>query len=165
MSAIQYERAMALLEAPERYPALARRKGTALLRVWVYPSFKPCAAWSIVQDGGSFFVRRVVWDQVRAVGLEPVTYGAESPVAEDSFRDLLAELRAMQLAPFAATSTVGIDGTSYGVEVGAFTPSGRLSWWGQPAAGWAPLQAWHTRAIERFESLLPASTPGVPRAE
>jgi hypothetical protein len=83
MSAIQYERALALLEAPEKYPGLAPRKGTALLRVWVYPSFRPCAAWSILESGKSFFVRRVVWDQVPTVDSQPITFGAESPVVEE----------------------------------------------------------------------------------
>jgi hypothetical protein len=165
MSAIQYERALALLEAPATYPALAQRKSTTLLRVWAYPSFKPSASWSVIQEGKRFFIRRVVWDQVRTVDSEPVTYGAESPAEEESFRGLLSELRAMQFAPFALASTMGIDGTSYGVEVGGISPSGRMSWWGKPPTGWAPLQAWHARAIELFESLLPASTSELPRSE
>jgi hypothetical protein len=165
MSALQYTRAMALLEAPETYPTLAQRRSTTLLRVWVYPSFKPSASWSVIQEGRRFFIRRVVWDQVRTVDSEPVTYGAESPVEEESFRELLTELRAMQAAPFALASTMGIDGTSYGVEVGGIRPSGRMSWWGKPPIGWAALQAWHARAIERFEALLPASTSELPRSE
>lgn len=165
MSAIQYERALALLEAPEKYPGLAPRKGTALLRVWIYPSFKPCAAWSIVQSGNSYFVRRVVWDQVPTVDSEPITYGSESPVVKENFSGLLSELRAMQLSPFALASPVGIDGTTYGVEVGGFGKSGLMSWWGKPPVGWAPLQAWHARAIEQLESLLPSGTRELPPSE
>jgi hypothetical protein len=165
MSAIQYERALTLLEAPEKYPGLAPRKGFALLRIWVYPSFKPCAAWSILQSGKSHFVRRVVWEQARTVGAQPITYGAESPIAEEGFSTLLAELRAMQLSPFAVASTAGIDGTTYGVEVGGSGKSGLMSWWGKPPAGWAALQAWHVRAIGRLESLLPSSTCELPPFE
>jgi len=165
MSALQYERALALLEAPEAYPALARRKCTRLLRVWVYPSFKPSASWSLIQEGRRFFIRRVVWDQVLTVDSEPVTYGSESPVEEESFRALLSELQAMQVTPFALASTMGIDGTSYGVEVGGINPSGRMSWWGKPPLGWAPLQEWHARATELLESFLPASTSELPHSE
>ena len=165
MSAIQYERALALLEAPEKYPGLAPRKGITLLRVWVYPSFEPCAAWSILQSGASYFVRRVVYDQTPTVDAQPITFGAESPVAEENFSGLLSELRSMQLSPFALASTVGIDGTSYGVEVGGFGKSGLMSWWGKPPTGWAPFQTWHACAIERLESLLPPSTRELPPAE
>lgn len=165
MSAIQYERALALLEAPEKYPGLAPRKGIALLRVWVYPSFKPCVTWSILQSGTSYFVRRVVYDQSHTVDAQPITFGAEAPVAEVSFNGLLSELRTMQLSPFALASTVGIDGTSYGVEVGGFGKSGLMSWWGKPPAEWAPLQAWHACAIELLESLLLPSTRELPPSE
>ncbi|MCR8958699.1 hypothetical protein M0765_013470 [Variovorax sp. S2] len=165
MSTIQYERALALLEAPEKYPGLAPRKGIALLRVWMYPSFRPCAAWSILESGKSFFVRRVVWDQVPTVDSQPITFGAESPVVEESFSGLLSELRTMQLSPFALASTIGIDGTSYGVEVGGFGKSGFMSWWGKPPVGWAPLEAWHARAIKQLESLLPSSTSELPTSE
>ncbi len=165
MSALQYERALALLEAPETYPLLADRKCTRLLRVWVYPSFKPSASWSVIQEGNKFFIRRVVWDQVQTVDSEPVTYGAESPVEEEGFIALLSELRAMHVTPFALASTMGIDGTSYGIEVGGFRVSGRMSWWGKPPIEWVPLQEWHARAIELFESFLPASTSEVPRSE
>lgn len=165
MSALQYERALALLEAPETYPVLPRRKCTRLLRVWVYPSFKPSASWSVIQEGRKFFVRRVVWDQVQTVDSEPVTYGAESPVEEERFRELLSELRAMLVTPFALASTMGIDGTSYGIDVGGFSVSGRMSWWGKPPIEWVPLQEWHARAIELFESFLPESTSEVPRSD
>jgi|GEM_PF-5160283 len=58
-----------------------------------YPSFKPSASWSVIQEGRKFFIQRVVWDQVQTVDSEPVTYGAESPIEEEGFRELLSELR------------------------------------------------------------------------
>ena len=163
MSEIQYERALSLLAEPESYPLLPQRNFIRLLRVWVYPTFAPCVAWSLAQAGGQFYIRRVVWDQVHTVDLEPNTFGTELPVPEETFRKLLAELRAMQLTPFTSTSSTGVDGTSYGVEVGTLEPSGRLSWWGKPPEAWASLQDWHTCATELFESLLPPSTPDLRR--
>lgn len=163
MSEIQNARALSLLENPESYPLLPQRNFIRLFRVWVYPTFAPYVAWSLAQASEQFYIRRVVWDQVHTVDLEPITFGTELPVLEETFHKLLAELRAMQLTPFTLASATGVDGTSYGVEVGTFNPSGRLSWWGNPPEAWSPLQAWHTCATQLFESLLPLSTPDLRR--
>jgi hypothetical protein len=164
-TATQYECALALLEKPETYPGLAQRKHSlVLLRVFQYPSFQPCSSWAVVQVAKNLFLRRVTWDQRHPFTPEPVTYGAEVPLESSIFNALTTELRAIQLTPFVVVSTIGIDGTSYGVEVGGFGSSARLSWWETPPPNWAPLQQWHAHAVTQFEALLPASTPSVYRA-
>jgi hypothetical protein len=161
----QYEEALALLERPDTYPGLAKRKHSlVLLRVWQYPSFHPCSSWAVIQDAKNFFLRRVTLEQRHPFTPERATYGAEVPLQSSVFNALATELRAIELAPFIAVSTLGIDGTSYGVEVGGFALSTRLSWWETPPQNWASLEQWHAHAVAQFEALLPASTPSIERA-
>ena len=154
--------AMALLESPAKYPGLpARDRSLVQLRVWRYPSFQPSSSWAVLRVAKSLFLRRITWDQRRPVIAEPITYGSEVPLDAAAFETLLHRLQAIELPPFLPVSTVGIDGTSYGVEVGSFGLSARLSWWESPPDAWSPLEEWHASAVAQFEGLLPASTPGL----
>jgi hypothetical protein len=158
----QYEKALRLLESPASYPGLAERaRARVSLRIWRYPSFEPCSSWALVEASKSVFLRRVTWDQRHPLSTEPVTYGSEVPIKPHLYEPLLAQLRSIQLPPFIAVATLGIDGTSYGVEIGAFGLSARLSWWETPPREWAALHSWHADAVARFDALLPASTPSV----
>jgi hypothetical protein len=161
----QYLKAMQMLEAPERYPGLAERPyARTLLRLWRYPSFEPYSSWALIETKSQVFLRRVTWDQTHVLGM-PVTFGSEAPIEAQApaYEELLARLRDIQLPPFIKVATCGIDGTSYGVEIGAFGLSARLSWWETPPPEWAALVSWHAETVEKFDGLLPASTPDIYR--
>lgn len=159
----QYLKALKVLEAPESYPNLAVRPYThTLLRLWRYPSFEPYSSWALIEARSQVFLRRVTWDQSHVLGT-PVTFGSEVQIEAPAYEGLVSRLRDIQLPPFITVATGGIDGTSYGVEIGAFRYSARLSWWQTPPAEWAALESWHSDAIEKFDGLLPASTPGIGR--
>lgn len=155
----QYPKALALLEKPETYPGLAERsRSLVLLRIWRFPSFQPFSSWGVIQVKKDLFLRRITWNQRHSLGSEPVTYGSEVPLPQSEFNKILSDLRAIELAPFIAVATAGIDGTSYGIEVGGFGVSAKLNWWETPPVNWDPLHQWHANAIAHFEALLPAST-------
>lgn len=154
----RFEKARRLLEAPGSYPGLAERPHAHVsLRIWRYPSFSPWSSWAIIEASKEMFVRRVTWDQ-SLLSIEPVTYGSEAPIELSHLEPLLAELKNIELPPFMSVPTVGIDGTTYGIEIGVFRLSARLSWWETPPAEWAALHRWHAEAIARFDALLPEST-------
>ena len=160
----QYLKAMQLLESPESYPGLAVRPyARTLLRIWRYPSFHPYSSWALIQVESQVFLRRVTWDQSQVLASRPVTFGSEVLIEAREYQGLLSQLREIQLPPFITVAQHGIDGVSYGVEVAAFGLSARLSWWQTPPAEWAALESWHSEAIEKFDGLLPVSTPSIGR--
>jgi hypothetical protein len=160
-----HDEAVRMLESPLGYPGLPDRSfARVLLRVWRYPSFQPYASWALIQARTEFFLRRITWDQRHPLADTPVTYGAEVEIDTSVHEPLLAGLRGIRLPPFIPASTVGIDGTTYGVEAGDYMRSARVAWWETPPAEWAGLGLWHAEAIARFEALLPASTPSVRRS-
>jgi hypothetical protein len=157
-----YERALALLESPAQYPALPKRERSFVqLRVWRYPSFHPCSSWAVVRAGKNLFLRRVTWDQRHPPTPDPVTYGSEISLDATAYEAVLASLREVQLPPFITVSTIGLDGTRFGVELGGFGPSARLSWWETPPPEWSQLREWHAQTVAQFDGLLPASTPSL----
>jgi hypothetical protein len=163
---VRTEKALALLEHPESYPGLPGHAGSRLLlRVWRYPSFTPYFAWAVIASRDVLFLRRVVWDQAARILPTPRTFGCEIPLQKGTFEPIMARLRTIQIPPFLPVPTIGLDGTSYGVEYGDFILSCKLTWWETPPVEWTPLQQWHTATTQLFESLLPTSTPAHERAE
>jgi hypothetical protein len=157
-----FDRGRQILEHPELYPGLPQREyARVILRTWRYPSFEPYFSWAVVQAKGELFLRRVVWDQRRRDVPEPITFGSEVPLDSKEYSLLLDELQVIKVPPFLSVSTVGLDGTSYGVESGSYMLSARLAWWEAAPAAWAPLQQWHERAASAFESLLPLATTSI----
>lgn len=157
----QYLKALKVLEAPESYPNLAVRPyARTLLRIWRYPSFQPYSSWALIEASSQVFLRRITWDQSHVLGT-PVTFASEAPIQAPAYEGLLLRLREIELPPFITVATSGIDGTTFGIEIGAFGLSARLSWWETPPPEWAALETWHAEAVEKFDELLPASTPGL----
>ncbi|MCL2310261.1 MAG: hypothetical protein FWC42_08335 [Proteobacteria bacterium] len=131
------------------------------LRLWRYPSFQPSASWAVLQADNALFLRRITWDHRHPVIVEPITYGCEVPLASDVFETVLRSLQAIKLPPFVPVSTIGIDGTSYGLEINSFALSARYNWWESPPEAWTQLEEWHGSTTAQFEDLLPASTPSL----
>jgi hypothetical protein len=152
------DEAHALLDHPETYPGLVEhRNARQLLRLWRYQSFEPCCSWAVIEARSGLFLRRVVWDRLDRSGMpQPVTYGCEVPLRQEIVAPVLGELAAIRLVPFPMASTLGLDGTSYGVERGTGFRSARLSWWDVHPEDWAPLHQWHEQTAASFDALLPA---------
>ena len=156
----QFEKALRILESSASYPGLPQyRHSCVSLRIWEYPSFQPYSSWAIIEASKQMFLRRVTWHHIPSI--EPITFGSEVPIEPTQLEPLLAQLKSIQIPPFIRVPTVGIDGTTYGIEIRSFRVSARLSWWETPPAEWAALQSWHAQAVATFEALLPASTPSV----
>ena len=157
-------KALQVLESPESYPSLTERPfARTLLRIWRYPSFEPYSSWALIQASSQMFLRRVTWGKSDVLAITPVTFGSEAPIEAPAYEGLLLRLREIQLPPFITVSRLGLDGISYGIETSAFGLSARLSWWETPPPQWAALETWHAEAVEKFDGLLPASTPSIAR--
>ena len=152
------QKATALLENPLTYPGLEEhsRRASVVLRVWRYPSFEAHCSWAVITSRGIYFLRRVIWDHSAQEQTELVTFADEVPLDRQVYSDLLNDLQAITLRPFLANNVSTGDGTHYGVETLVFTTWARMNWWVTPPPDWAPLQAWHQRAVKAFEALLPA---------
>jgi hypothetical protein len=149
-------RAMLLLEHPESYPALPSRPSSRLrILIWKYPSFEPFASWALMADKQATFVRRVVWDPTKDNMLEPVTYGAESPIEASVADQVLTELSALTLPLYVQATGIGLDGTRCGVEVGDHMSKARFAWWEEEPLAWEPLRKWHERTLVLLEARLP----------
>ena len=159
MNPVHHQQALDILSHPHNYPGLPEHRQPAILRIWEYPSFAPYVSWAIFRSKKECAVRRITWAQSKTIAPQPVTYGAEAAIEESALNKLLNELAKIQLPPFLDVPTLGIDGASYGVEIGSFGASARLCWWNKLPQEWAALQQWHERAVQQFESLLPARTP------
>lgn len=107
-----------LFERPERFPGLpplcARDR---LLRVWVCPSFTLWTSWSVYRSGAARQVRRVMLVP-RALADGAAPWGADGFAPASEVEGLVAALEGIELAPFASVATLGVDGTTYGVERG-----------------------------------------------
>jgi hypothetical protein len=153
-------KAMQLLESPASYPGLAERPNARILvRLWRYPSFEPYSSWALIESKSQVFLRRVTWDKSQWLFTTPDTFGSEVLIEAPAYEGLLSRLREIQLPPFINLASLGIDGITYGIEINLFGLSTRLSWWNTPPPEWAALGTWHAEAIEKFDGLLPASTP------
>jgi hypothetical protein len=166
MNSVNHEKAaIHLLENPSDYPGLVTRDVMSVeIRIWVFHSFEPYRSWSVHRERKTEkrFLRRVVWDQrQRVLTTEPRTFGAESPIETSVVLALKEELSSLRLPPFIPVNTTGLDGITYGVELGSFALSARLSWWCSPPDEWALLARWHAEAVKQFESLLPQTTPSI----
>jgi hypothetical protein len=155
-----------LLEQPETYPGLpARTPSRVCLRVWRYPSFEPCASWSVIDQKGNLFLRRVLWDQTPMQLPDPNTYGSEAPLDVEVFKEVITNLEPVSIQPHLPSGNIGLDGTRCGMEINDFMSSSRLSWWESHPLAWAPLREWHEHTISKFEALLPQRSVGAARRE
>ena len=160
----QYLKGLQLLESPASYPSLGERPyARTLVRLWRYPSFEPYSSWALIEAKSQVFLRRVTWDKSQWLDFTPVTFGSEVLIEAPAYEGLLSRLREIQLPPFINFNRLGLDGVTYGIEISVFGLSARLSWWDTPPPEWAALGTWHAEAIEKFDGLLPTSTPSIGR--
>jgi hypothetical protein len=152
--------ALQLLEHSELYPGLPVHKPVRVrARLWRYPSFEPFISWTVLDVKGKFFVRRVVWEQTPTPLPQPTTFGSEATFDAKVFSTLAQSLQALSIPPFAATPSIGLDGTRNGIEIADFMSSTHLCWWEEGPESWTPLRLWHERAIAQLEATLPTQTP------
>jgi hypothetical protein len=161
----QYLKAIQMLESPQSYPGLAERPhARTLLRIWRYPSFYPYSSWALIETKSQVFLRRVTWDKSQTPAITPDTFGSEVAIEASAYEGLFSRLRDIQLRPFITVARLGLDGVTHGVEISVFGLFARLSWWNTPPPEWAALGTWHAEAIEKFDGLLPTSTPDILRS-
>ena len=136
-----------------------------VLRLWVYPSFDDQLAWHVfrrVRPGGdSPVVRRVKWDQKAdwhrlagdpLLGLRagfhatPTIEVRDRPLDEAVLHGYLERLKAISIPVGSGKGTIGIDGTTSGVEV----LPGRVlvEWWSAYAPEWEGLVSWAAEVRE-----------------
>jgi len=141
-----------LLENPLDYPGLVTRpRSKVLLRVWRYPSFEPQCSWAIIEAEDELFLRRVIRGPSG-------TYGSETPFEKPAYDNLATDLGNIQVTPFEADESLGLDGTWYGIERVSSHITATIRWWGCPPSKWPALERWHQKSTEIFDSVLPMST-------
>jgi hypothetical protein len=107
------EEARRLLERPLEYPGLVERR-SRVVRIWRSPSFDPESSWTIIEDKGEWYVRRVVYvQQAAADGFRHDTFASEGRLAEGLALSLIRDLRAIRIEPFLPLGGLGLDSVSY----------------------------------------------------
>jgi hypothetical protein len=151
------EEARWLLERPLDYPGLVERRGASQeVRIWRSPSFDPESSWTIIEDKGEWYVRRVVYVQRSVAGeFWHDTFASEGRLAEALALSLIRDLRAIRIEPFVKLGGLGLDGATHGVETTTFMVQVRLSWWGKAPEEWSALRSWYRAAIGVLEGQLP----------
>lgn len=154
------ELAQIYLENPYSIPSAPKLEMCQpMLRLWVYPSFEDHLAWHVFRcvksRKDSAIVRRVKWDQEadwRRLAGDPLlglrTGFHATPTIEVRDRRLdgavlngyLEELKAITIAIGAGKGTIGIDGTTSGVEV--FPGRVLVEWWSAYPPEWEGLVSW-----------------------
>lgn len=149
-----------------------------LLHLWHDPAFGTPTAWAVFEhvqlpsdpQGHRLptwmVVREATWDRAHdgerfTNPLQGVREGFSAPptirvrdgrIAQRVITSWLREVRQLPIVLLGITGPFGLDGASWGIEVGdadAFLQV-RLQWWGSGPRQWAPL----TQAIARLHTLL-----------
>ena len=141
------------------YPGLKSRKQSRVtFELWVCPSFSSTVVWALLQHEARYFVRRIATAPVpMGSPFGPDTYGAESEIPESLYSHITGRLKAVRVSPFDLDTSIGLDGTSYGIRMEAFMSSTNLSWWCTPQKGLTELYLWFFDTIKEFQALLPPS--------
>ncbi len=157
---IDFEKGEGILLNAEEYSGLPhRRKSDVILRIWSFPALAPCRSWTVFNEKGNYFLRRIVWDQrSKKQFVDPLTFGTEKQISSNIIEPLLNELSQIEIPIFKPVSTIGIDGVNSGVEYGGYNASAKLSWWCDPPESWETLQNWHAKAMAQFDNFLPVSS-------
>lgn len=158
----QEEQAYRLLEYPERYPGLLkRREGDRKLLLFRYPSSSINTSWSLFETEEAFWLRRIDWDRSKWCPLEdvePFTFGCEISCSPEFVKDILSSLSVIKFCPFKQPELIGIDGTFYGIKIEYYWLCCSVRWWEQPNDDWKPLAQWFDKTVKVFEQILPQST-------
>lgn len=153
-------RALDLLHDSSHYPGLKELDPWDLkLQLYVVPSFHPYMSWSLfTEDDGSYTVRRVRWDQIadHRPGLElgePTIYGSDTLHPAEDLDPWLNQLKGIAFPPFLLKSSLGIDGTTFGLRAASSSAqSADVSWWSRPPAGWESLAEWYHAFVAHLEA-------------
>jgi hypothetical protein len=147
-----------------------------LLRLWHDPAFGNPTAWAVFEhvrlpsdrQGHRLptwmMVREATWDRAHdgerfTNPLQGVREGFSAPptirvrdgrIAQRSVTSWLREVRQLPIAILGLRGPVGLDGESWGIEVGDAFLQVRLQWWGAGPRQWVPV----TQAIARLHTLL-----------
>lgn len=148
---------------PANYPGLRDlRSAKQLFRIWFAPSFQSQTSWTLFDDAGSYWCRRVAECPTllgRRLRPAPDTYGAEGQIPmEDALRLCQAarELAAQELKP-SRPEGILLDGDTFGCEFREI--DGETLWWyGSPSADLKPVEAWWFDVRSVFEVHLPELT-------
>ena len=158
-------KALDLLAEPHSFQGLPEVSQTdAILQVYIIPSFAPLASWTVyhTRNAPDCLVRRVIWKRRRSVVLSAAsssTYGADAILKWSEVDDMLRDLGQMSFPAFAANSTFGTDGTTYGIRRMSFMSQCEATWWNEAPHGWEKLTVWHASLIKLLDFHLPQRTP------
>ena len=144
-----------------------------VLRLWVNPSFEDQLAWHVfrrVKPGGAAsVVRRVRWDQEAdwrrlagdpLLGLRagfhatPTVEVRDRPLDEAVLNGYMERLKAISITVGAGRGTIGIDGTTSGVEI--FPGRVLVEWWSAYAPEWEGLVSWAAEVREWLDGVCAA---------
>lgn len=131
------------------------------LRIWQYPSFEPISSWSVFGHGDILDLRRLQWDRRKEFpSNNSITqiFGAQAKISQEAFAPLVNELAQITFNPLIEDKSIHLDGTEYGIELGADASRRIITWRDNPPDDWRSLMDWHQRAILFLEQFLPESS-------
>jgi hypothetical protein len=151
--------ALEALGHPEAYSGLPPWKhGAAVLRLFRFVALGDYTAWAVGNpEAKTLVVRRITWDRDPKLNIaSPALCGSHAEIPSSLLGPCLDTLRALLVPPFVATPAVGLDGTSYAVEVGSFSSCASLQWWEEGPPGWEALTEWFHSTVNLVERALPS---------
>ncbi len=162
ITAKQEKKAYQLLEYPENYPGLLkRREFDRKLLLFRYPSFDINTSWALFNANKAFWIRRIEWNRSKwlpSQDAEPFTFGCEISCSAEFAENILSSLSSIAFCPLKQPELIGIDGTIHGIKTGNDWLSCSLRWWYSPTDDWKPLDQWFEKSVNMFEQILPQST-------
>lgn len=127
------------------------------LRLWRTTMSNVKLVWAVITVNGTLRLRRVILERTmdhKASEYRNVTDTTEVHMPTVTYCTLVADLAAISFPAFAPTGG-GFDGESRGIERSGLITNTSLGWWEGAPIGWAPLAAWHAKAEDILEELLP----------
>ena len=154
------DEARRMLESSIDYPGLpVRTRAQQAICLWRQPTFDPESSWSLIRDGETWYVRRIVYARMtdeQDGSIHHNIYGSEAIISDVEAGDLISNLSRVHLPPFVALQDrIVLDGCWYGVRCRDLIREAQVSWWCQAPNEWTELRDWYAKALSIFEACLP----------
>jgi hypothetical protein len=144
-------------------------QGDCVAQLLVLPAFQNPAAYDIIravrEEGrDEYKVMHSCWrrdldlpvfqspvDRMRHPRpFRPTVVVLDAPVASDTIRGFMEELRALSVPLHVEPAARGVDGVTFEIAFGGFWANARIGWWVEPPTEWRPFDEVLNRMLERF---------------
>lgn len=159
----QHRQVVAQMADPANYPGLEMLGAWDVqLQIYVIPSFEAVTSWTLyARHDGDYTVRRVYWPHYpffKIRNLIPSTFAADARLPRDDIDELLLRLSELDFPIFKESQLGGIDGVTFGLQLGKIRPGAEFAWWSRIPADAQEIATIYLQLVQVFESSLPAHT-------